>query len=155
MFISNFHVIFVKLQIRILFKIARFFKFFEFHLEWGKEIVFIWDISELSIQYMGEIIYEKVVLSPQDFLDGTVCRTCIIFNLFSYQRGIYFEFMTLDFCLKFQHFKILQIHLYYYIVNNSMVLIVPRNFKISCTYFLKIIRSRLSWQNQLEKIAVL
>ena len=35
-------------------------------------IVFIWDISELSVRYNGEIIEEKVVLLAQDFHDGTI-----------------------------------------------------------------------------------
>ena len=35
-------------------------------------IAFIWDISELSILYIVEILEEKVILSPQDFLDTTL-----------------------------------------------------------------------------------
>ena len=35
----------------------------------------MWDIPELSIRYVGEINYsieEKIVLPPQDFVDGTL-----------------------------------------------------------------------------------
>ena len=35
------------------------FEFFEYHLECRIEIAIIWDISELSIQFIGEIIAKK------------------------------------------------------------------------------------------------
>ena len=55
------------------------FKFFSISLrKWG--IAFIRDISELTIRCTSEIIDEKEVLSPQDFLDGMYiniwCRLC-------------------------------------------------------------------------------
>ena len=45
------------------------FEFFEYHLERRIEIAIIWDISELSIQFIGEIISKKEVLVSQDFCD--------------------------------------------------------------------------------------
>ena len=47
------------------------FEFFEYHLECRIEIAIIWDISELSIQFIGEIISKKEVLVYLDFRDGT------------------------------------------------------------------------------------
>ena len=35
------------------------FEFFEYHLEYRIEIAIIWDISELSIQFIGEIVAKK------------------------------------------------------------------------------------------------
>ena len=35
------------------------FEFFEYHLECRIEIAIIWDISELSIQFISEIIAKK------------------------------------------------------------------------------------------------
>ena len=39
-------------------------------MEWI-ELTFIWDMSELLIQYTGKINEEKYILSPQDFIDDT------------------------------------------------------------------------------------
>ena len=41
--------------------------FFEHNFESGIGIPFIWDISELSIWYIGKIIDEKEVLSSQAY----------------------------------------------------------------------------------------
>ena len=48
--------------------------FFEHNFESGIGIPFIWDISELSIWYIGKIIDEKEVLSSQDFFDRTAYK---------------------------------------------------------------------------------
>ena len=53
-------------------------KFFDYHLECGIDIAFIWDIPELFIWYIDKIIHEKVVLVSQDFLDGTMWTSKII-----------------------------------------------------------------------------
>ena len=53
------------------------FEFFEYHLECRIEIAIIWDISELSILFIGKIIAKKEVLVSQDFRDGTfISKLC-------------------------------------------------------------------------------
>ena len=52
---------------------------YKYHLEYGIELAFTWDISDHSIRFTGEIIDEKEVLTPQDFLDGIympILRNC-------------------------------------------------------------------------------
>ena len=59
--------------------------FFEYNLESGIGIPFIWDISELSIWYIGQIIDEKEVLSSQDFFDRTA------YKIKTYQNKIFYK----------------------------------------------------------------
>ena len=51
-------------HICILFKIARFLKFTKYHLEFGQELDFIWDVLELWIRYTGEFLEEKKRFCP-------------------------------------------------------------------------------------------
>ena len=44
---------------------------FDDHLEYRIDLAFKWDIPELFIQYTGEIIGKKEVLSSQNFHDRT------------------------------------------------------------------------------------
>ena len=56
--------------INFFVKIARFLKSFDCFLECGIWIVFVLNISELSLRYMpAKLLTKKEVLFPQDFLD--------------------------------------------------------------------------------------
>ena len=54
--------------IYVLYKITQYLSFFEYLLEWGKEIAFIVDIFGISIWYTGDL-EDKEVMLPQDFSD--------------------------------------------------------------------------------------
>ena len=63
------------------------FEFFEYHLECRIEIAIIWDISELSIQFIGVINAKKEVFVSQDFRDGTLSKSYSLRQNYSLIRG--------------------------------------------------------------------
>ena len=62
------------------YKIARFKENFDYNLEWGIRVAFVWNIPNLLIRYTYEFTEEKQVLSPQDFSNGHT-KECVRFIL--------------------------------------------------------------------------
>ena len=62
------------------YKITRFKENFDYNLEWGIRVAFVWNIPNLLIRYTYEFTEEKQVLSPQDFSNGHT-KECVRFIL--------------------------------------------------------------------------